>query len=88
MTAIHDFGRNTGGARIDRGFYAIDPRGGLLLLPPSAPLKAGWRLATNLDLDAKEAAEDSRRAGLVVIADAPVLDPDADGVSEIDAIED
>ena len=87
MSAIHEYGRNTGGAKIDRGFYAVDPSGHLILLPPFAPLKAGWRLASHVDLDAKESAEDARHAGLTVIADAPVLDPDADGVREV-AIED
>lgn len=80
MSALHEFGRSRSGHKIDRGFYAVDPSGHLVLLPPSAPLKNGWRLATEADLHAKRHA--------VIAQHAPVLDPDEDGVREVDAIED
>lgn len=79
MSATHDYGRNTAGTKIDRGFYAVDPSGHLVLLPPSAPLKASWRLATEGDIHAKQRAELARSA--------PVLDHDEIEIREV-AIED
>ena len=82
MSALHEFGRSRSGHKIDRGFYAVDPAGHLVLLPTSAPLKAGWRLATEGDIHAKQ------RAAIAHVEPLHVLDPIEDGVSEIDAIED
>lgn len=73
VSALHEFGRNTAGTKIDRGFYAVDPSGHLVLLPPSAPLKAGWRLATREDIDAKQFAEEVRKAEAEQVA-APAIE--------------
>lgn len=79
MSALHEFGTSRSGHKINRGFYAVDPSGHLVLLPATAPLKAGWRLATDGDLHAKRHA--------VIAQHAPVLDPDEIEIREV-AIED
>jgi hypothetical protein len=89
VSALHDYGSDAGGNPIDRGFYAVDPRGGLFVLPPSAPLKAGWRLATEDDLHPAPSVEPPRIGpALVAFDESSDIEPAAVVVLEDDAIED
>lgn len=51
---IHEYGTDATGKQVSRGYYAISPAGHLVLLPPSAPLKEGFRVATTADVAEKE----------------------------------
>lgn len=59
MSKVHDYKQGNGDVQVSNGYYAVDPSGHLILVPPLQSLKDGWRLAT---------ADDFRPAA----ADAPV----------------
>lgn len=48
------YGLNNHGEPVVRGFHAVGPSGNLVLLRPDAPLKAGWRFATQDDLESSQ----------------------------------
>lgn len=52
---IRVYGDSASGVKVCSGYYAIDPSGHLIVLPPHAPLKDGWRLATTQDLEPADA---------------------------------
>lgn len=54
--------RTAHGGSANLGYHAVNPNGDLVLLPKNAPLKDGWRLATEEDIAAKGRAEHERRA--------------------------
>jgi hypothetical protein len=59
--AIHEFGPDAHGDPVSSGRYVVSPDGArLVLLAARAPLKAGWRLATEQDLAASQALESAR----------------------------
>jgi hypothetical protein len=49
---IHEFGPTAAGNKVSRGRYAVDPSGHVVLVPTTRPIKDGWRLATQADIDA------------------------------------
>ena len=53
---IHKTGLSQSNVRVSAGYYAINPAGHLVLLPPATTLKVGWKLATPADLEAAKAA--------------------------------
>lgn len=59
---IHKVGRTASGAQVSAGYYVIGPNDQLVLQRPDQPLKGGWRLATQEDIDEKERLEQERRA--------------------------
>jgi hypothetical protein len=66
-TAIHDDnGRDAHGERVSSGYYAISPDGHLIKLPVKSPIKDGWRLATQQDIEAKQ-----KLAGALDATDSP-----------------
>lgn len=52
---IEKFGRDAGGFHVLEGRYAIHPAGHLIVIPPKAPLKDGFRWATQDEVDGKQA---------------------------------
>lgn len=50
------------GELVLRGYHVVDPKGHLVLLPPGAELKDGFRYATRADHDAAIEAEGKRAA--------------------------
>ena len=54
MNKIHDIGKGSGDVDVSNGYYAINPSGHIVLIPPAVELKAGFRLATQSDLDARK----------------------------------
>lgn len=54
---IYKHAKNYHGDKVVAAYYAISPAGHLIECVPDAPLKAGWRYATQADLDAKAKAK-------------------------------
>lgn len=51
MEKIAVTGKAAGGREVANGCMAIDPQGNAVRLTQGAPLKKGWRFATQEDLD-------------------------------------
>lgn len=52
--AIVELGHDVHGNEVVAARYVVAPNGGLILLQKHLPLKDGWRLATQSDIDAAE----------------------------------
>lgn len=51
MSRIERFDLDAAGKPACEGYYAVDSRGCLVLMPPTAAMAAGLRLATQADVD-------------------------------------
>jgi hypothetical protein len=49
---IREYRRSASGDKISKGRYAVDPSGNVCLVPDRSPIKTGWRVATQADIDA------------------------------------
>lgn len=58
---IHEMQSDAHGQPASRGFYAMSPAGDLVLLAPGQPVKPGWRVADEQDIDASLAKEAERK---------------------------
>lgn len=81
---IEEIQRNAHGEPAPRGFYAISPQGNVVLLAPGQPVKPGFRVATQEDLDAAAAKEAARKRGPAIAAapKRPTIPPPASSSSE------
>lgn len=77
MSEIREYGDSASDVKICRGRYVVDPRGNVVLLPLTAPLKNGWRIATAADL----AAYHAEGSEIAHVAD-PAVEPDSDSEPE------
>lgn len=59
---IFKYAKNYHGDKVVAAYYAISPAGHLIECVPDAPLKDGWRYATQADIDAKVKAADADKA--------------------------
>ena len=57
---IHDMKAGAGGPEhlVSNGWYAVNPAGDVVLVPPLSELKAGWRIASQLDAGGGPAPSD------------------------------
>lgn len=60
--AIHRYGRDGEGKQCSEGYFAVSPRGELVLIPPTAELADGWQLATPAVVFANGAERAARAA--------------------------
>lgn len=52
---------NSEGRKVSAGAWAVDPAGNICLLRVGAPLKDGWKYATDADIKKSEDAEKARQ---------------------------
>lgn len=62
MTKLPKMNKGRDGGEVCAGYYAVDPSGHVLLVRENHVLEAGWRWASQGDLDAAAEAEKKRAA--------------------------
>ena len=60
MNKLAKMNKNRDGREVCAGYYAVDPSGHLVLVHENQELDAGWRWASQGDLEAAAAAEKKR----------------------------